>query len=159
MCRAPRVIFDREALFKWEAAETCKIVAQRWPCLERFLYVSNSEITSAYIFLFHLIARTLFSPVWKKRLLIGEGGKKHRLSFLQLCLLITENMFHSSHHFKNLVLIFFYRISSAIAQSSQPQDWPRGTLVTASTTHPQLNGRVFAPDKAIDKDVGSYWNE
>lgn len=75
-------------------------------------------------------------------------------------------MFYLSPPPKSLdVIIIFFTIFSAIAQSSQPQQqWPANTLASASTTHPPLTGGVyvagqFTPDKAIDNDATTFWNE
>lgn len=67
-------------------------------------------------------------------------------------------MFHSSLRLE-AVVSFFYTLSSAIGQS---QEWPVGTLATASTTHPPLAGAAegqFTPDNAIDNDATTKWNE
>lgn len=73
-------------------------------------------------------------------------------------------MFHSSLRlevvvFNIIIIVFFYNLSSAIAQS---QEWPSGTLATASTTHAPNDAAVvgeFTPGKAIDKDAMTKWNE
>lgn len=67
-------------------------------------------------------------------------------------------MFHSSLRLE-AVVVFFYTLSSAIGQS---QEWPAGTLATASTTHPPLAGAAegqFKPNNAIDNDATTKWNE
>lgn len=81
-----------------------------------------------------------------------------------LVLFNIENMFHSSLHLEKFVPIFFYTLSSAIAQSSQSKQWPLGTTVSASSTHADLTGNSFVAgqftaDKAIDNDADSTWAE
>lgn len=55
-----------------------------------------------------------------------------------------------------VVFFFFYTLSSAIDQS---QVWPNGTEATASSTHPNNEDGQFIPDKAIDNDATTKWNE
>ena len=68
-------------------------------------------------------------------------------------------MFYSSLWLGAVVFFFKTLSSSAIDQSPE---WPAGTRATASSTHPPLNGQAegqFTPDKAIDNDATTKWNE
>lgn len=79
-----------------------------------------------------------------------------------------ENMFHLSLLEKKplaVIITIFYTIPFALAQSFQSQQWPIGTLASASTIHAPLTGAVpgvpgqFTADKAIDNDATTFWNE
>lgn len=53
-------------------------------------------------------------------------------------------------------ILFFYTLFSVYVQS---QEWPVGTLATASSTHPSIEKESFLPGNAIDNDATTKWNE